>query len=424
MPPSTAVATTERTSLTTRRSPREALAQLEQVVVQGNLAALTENERIGYYARVCESLGLNPLTRPFEYITLNNKLTLYARKDATDQLRDLHGVTITALERERTEDLQIVTAHATDRHGRTDSSIGAVSIKGLSGEALANALMKAETKAKRRVTLSIVGLGWMDEIEALDQRAIEVAPRQALTSAIASRTAALTGELDIDQLQQDGAQGQPAMSHPGQEEAVPPGAPDPGSQPEEGTGARSATPPPAPKPPRKDQGGERAIGDAPASRSVMPPSSAPEGSTGSPGVRARGRRAEPSLKPGDAGYGSARAHAVAAERGLDHAAVHRIAADVLLVEEADLADFSVKTLDEVAWEQVIAVISEAPVDDSEAETFAGRMALQAGMGSGDDPWAEAEPEAVQMFDAKDAGALTAVQWREFGIRVAARNPLP
>jgi hypothetical protein len=30
---------------------------------------------------------------------------------------------------------------------------------------LANALMKAETKAKRRVTLSIAGLGWLDETE-------------------------------------------------------------------------------------------------------------------------------------------------------------------------------------------------------------------------------------------------------------------
>jgi hypothetical protein len=30
---------------------------------------------------------------------------------------------------------------------------------------LANALMRAETKAKRRVTLSIAGLGWLDETE-------------------------------------------------------------------------------------------------------------------------------------------------------------------------------------------------------------------------------------------------------------------
>ena len=179
--------------LPVRKPPREALRDLEQVVVQGNLANLSENERIGYYARVCESLGLNPLTRPFEYITLNGKLTLYARKDATDQLRDLHGVSISdvTIIPDDERGLMTVTAQAIDRHGRTDSAIGVVSIAGLKGENLANAMMKAETKAKRRATLSICGLGWMDEVEALDRQAVEVAPRAALAEAIASRRAAI-----------------------------------------------------------------------------------------------------------------------------------------------------------------------------------------------------------------------------------------
>ena len=50
--------------------------------------------------------------------------------------------------------------------GRTDESTGVVSIGNLKGDFLANACMKAETKAKRRVTLSIVGLGFLDESEA------------------------------------------------------------------------------------------------------------------------------------------------------------------------------------------------------------------------------------------------------------------
>jgi len=45
---------------------------------------------------------------------------------------------------------------------------GAVDIKGLTGKNLANAFMKAETKAKRRVTLSICGLGFLDESEVED----------------------------------------------------------------------------------------------------------------------------------------------------------------------------------------------------------------------------------------------------------------
>ncbi len=138
---------------------------IEQVVVQGDLSRLRPEQRAQYYVRVCESLGVNPLTRPFEYIVLNGRLTLYARRDCTDQLRRIHGINISIVSRERMDDLYIVTARATDRSGRQDESTGVVSLAGLRGDALANALMKAETKAKRRVTLSLVGLGWLDETE-------------------------------------------------------------------------------------------------------------------------------------------------------------------------------------------------------------------------------------------------------------------
>ena len=138
---------------------------VERVVLQGDLAQLSPTERVQYYRQVCESLGLNPLTQPFAYIRLNNKLTLYARKDAADQLRALHGVSITNVQQEVINDIYVVTVSASAGDGRTDTDVGAVNIKGLAGDALANAMMKAVTKAKRRVTLSLVGLGWLDETE-------------------------------------------------------------------------------------------------------------------------------------------------------------------------------------------------------------------------------------------------------------------
>lgn len=138
---------------------------LEQVVIGGDLKSLTAPQRVEYYAKVCESVGLNPLTKPFDYITLNGKLTLYARKDAADQLRKIHGISITSLETEIINDVYCVTAVAMSRDGRSDIDTGAVNIKGMSGDNLANAMMKARTKAKRRVTLSIAGLGWLDETE-------------------------------------------------------------------------------------------------------------------------------------------------------------------------------------------------------------------------------------------------------------------
>ncbi len=138
---------------------------VEQVVIAGDLAKLSPEQRVSYYNRVCESLGLNPYTQPFAYISLSGKLTLYARKDATEQLRRIHGMSITRLDGQIIDDLYIVTASAMTRDGRTDQATGAVSIAGLKGEPKANAIMKAETKAKRRVTLSIAGLGWADESE-------------------------------------------------------------------------------------------------------------------------------------------------------------------------------------------------------------------------------------------------------------------
>jgi hypothetical protein len=138
---------------------------LEQVLIGGDLSGLTSQQRADYYGAVCRALGLNPFTKPFEYLTLNGKLRLYALRDCADQLRRLHGISIYITNRERLSDLYVVTARAKDRTGREDESTGAVPLGNLKGDALANALMKAETKAKRRVTLSLAGLGWLDEIE-------------------------------------------------------------------------------------------------------------------------------------------------------------------------------------------------------------------------------------------------------------------
>jgi hypothetical protein len=167
---------------------RDTAGLIENVVVGGDLSKLTSAERVSYYRQVCGSLGLNPYTKPFDYIDLDGKLTLYAKRDATDQLRKVHGVSVNIVSRERLDGLYVVTARATTSDGRTDEAVGAVAIEKeggewktsqsgkryfagngeyvpLRGDALANAIMKAETKSKRRATLSIVGLGWLDETE-------------------------------------------------------------------------------------------------------------------------------------------------------------------------------------------------------------------------------------------------------------------
>ena len=367
-----------------RKPPAEALAKLEQVVIRGDLSVLSESERIAYYARVAESLGLNPLTKPFEYIELNRKLTLYVRKEATDQLRDIHGVSVDNIERERDDEhgIYTVTTYVHDRYGRQDSDIGVVSIKGLTGENLANAMMKAQTKSKRRATLSICGLGWMDEIEALDARSVEVAPRQAAASAIASRTAALLGGADGESDGGDVTVSTSARAKASEAAGQAAGAP---------SGAGSPT---------------EEVGPFQAALNESKP-------------RTRARKA---LKEGDTGYGSARAHALAAERGLDHEAVRRIAMDVLGAE--DPATFSLSQLPEPMWGEVIAAISEAPVGDDAVSAWAGTQARVALDIEGDDVWPVVDSEACEMLSVQEPDELTVAQWREFGIRIAARNSLP
>lgn len=166
-------------------------AQIERVVIENDLSKLTPEERLAYYIQTCEALGLTWQTKPFSYLNLNGKLTLYATRDCTDQLREKRHVSISRLERERVDDLYVVTATARMPDGREDSSIGAVTVTNLKGEALANAFMKAETKAKRRVTLSICGLGMTDESE------VEMIPGARIVEpdALPTRVDTATGEI-------------------------------------------------------------------------------------------------------------------------------------------------------------------------------------------------------------------------------------
>ncbi len=161
---------------------------IESVIAKGDLAKLTPDQRNTYYREVCRSIGLNPLTQPFAYITLNGKLALYAKRDAADQLRKLNGISIEIVSQELADNLLTVHVRARDQSGRTDEDLGVVYMgyperakdrngnwiahpkagKPLEAEERANAILKTVTKAKRRVTLSISGLGFLDETEVED----------------------------------------------------------------------------------------------------------------------------------------------------------------------------------------------------------------------------------------------------------------
>ena len=134
--------------MTTSVATTVEMAPEERALLTGDLAKLSPDQRATLVASVCRSVGLNPLTQPLQYITLNGKLTLYARKDCTDQLRAIHNVSVSIDSKEQLGDLYIVTVSAFLPNGRRDSEIGAVATSGLRGDALANAMMKSITKAQ------------------------------------------------------------------------------------------------------------------------------------------------------------------------------------------------------------------------------------------------------------------------------------
>jgi hypothetical protein len=63
------------------------------------------------------------------------------------------------------DDIYIVSVRVTGADGRVSENQGAVAIGHLKADALANAVLKATTKAIRRAVLSHVGLGMLDETE-------------------------------------------------------------------------------------------------------------------------------------------------------------------------------------------------------------------------------------------------------------------
>lgn len=142
---------------------------LAKIVQSGNLAYLSESDRLIYYFSYCKQLGLNPLSRPFDYISEGEgdklKITLYPNTIAASQLRDSRNVSTKIVKEEFLLDGEIYSVLVEAKIGdRTEEATGKVGIKTdrygkpLNSEAKAKAMKKAESQARRRATLAIVGL--------------------------------------------------------------------------------------------------------------------------------------------------------------------------------------------------------------------------------------------------------------------------
>jgi hypothetical protein len=144
-------------------------ASIEAALMQNNYSKLPTDEKVLIYNRTCETLGLNPLTQPFGfYKQKDGSECLYAKRNCADQLRQIHGVTLVECKFEEVGGIYSAIVTMEDKAGRRDMDRGDVYVEHLKGMDLANAKMKALTKAKRRCTLSLCGLGYLDESEVAD----------------------------------------------------------------------------------------------------------------------------------------------------------------------------------------------------------------------------------------------------------------
>ena len=131
--------------------------------------AMTAEERAGYVATLCRALRLNPLTRPAQFINLSGKEVLYLTRTATDQLAAMHSLNRKTVDGPRVVDIcgtkvGVCTVEVSLPSGRSETATAT-----LPAADFVNLYMKLETKAKRRGTLSILGLGVLgeDEIETI-----------------------------------------------------------------------------------------------------------------------------------------------------------------------------------------------------------------------------------------------------------------
>ena len=155
---------------------------VSSIILHNDLSKLTKEQQVQYVSYRCSKAGLDVAGSPFNLIpNKEGKLFLYANKEAAAQLNQLRSLSPVVSKEEFLMDNTIfkVTYKVTE-NGRATEDCGAVGlvkvkkmpgkpdeIRPLSPDEVADAIMKAHTKAKRRAILTHCGIGTNDLDEPL-----------------------------------------------------------------------------------------------------------------------------------------------------------------------------------------------------------------------------------------------------------------
>lgn len=144
-------------------------AAMIKALALNDYSRLTPEERLMWVGALAKATGANPLVRIVEWLTFQGRLQPYATKAFAEQMRLIHNISVRVKSRKRDEGCVIVEVEGKTPDGRVDESMAAIPLAASDiGEKFAAAAMKAETKAKRRLTLSMMGLGFMEGVDRGD----------------------------------------------------------------------------------------------------------------------------------------------------------------------------------------------------------------------------------------------------------------
>lgn len=135
-----------------------------------NLDDLDEQQKQEYYLAACKHFNLPPDMNLLAFIWLDNgegqrHLALYAKKGATDLIREHEKITTESLTMQSGANFVSFIARGVNGGGRAEMAVGSAFTEGLKGRALEAAVMTAQTRATRRMTLQFLGGGLLDESE-------------------------------------------------------------------------------------------------------------------------------------------------------------------------------------------------------------------------------------------------------------------
>ena len=151
-----------------------------------DLESLTEQQRQDYVRAVCNHMGIPPELNLVMLAYMDDddgprRLVAYAKRGATEIIREKRGISVIGLEFKQIGGSIVFVATGKDQNNRQEMASGAKWIEGLQGYELDDAILTAQTKACRRMTLQFVGAGVLDETEVRLKQTIKSAEPNPIT---------------------------------------------------------------------------------------------------------------------------------------------------------------------------------------------------------------------------------------------------